>query len=103
MLMSLNGQGNTPAFRKAKLIWNPFRSSPASSTRKSMTKRDDVTFTEEQPWRQEVISRVQQHRARRRKRFDTNGTLDLDFSADESSPPASNPHQAGQVATSPAP
>jgi uncharacterized RDD family membrane protein YckC len=68
-----------------------------------MTKRDDVTFPEEQPWRQEVISRVQQHRARRRKRFDANGTLDLDFSAGEPSPQLSNPSQARQVATPPAP
>lgn len=30
-------------------------------------------------WRDEVISRVQQHRARRRKRSDANGTLDLNF------------------------
>jgi uncharacterized RDD family membrane protein YckC len=33
----------------------------------------------DQPWRQEVISRVQQHRARRRKRFDSSATLEFDF------------------------
>ena len=31
------------------------------------------------PWRDEVISRVQQHRARRRKRYDPDGTLELNF------------------------
>ena len=46
----------------------------------SMTKTDNATSPEEQPWRQEVVSRVQQHRARRRKRFDPNATLELDFS-----------------------
>ncbi|HEY6250774.1 MAG TPA: RDD family protein [Candidatus Angelobacter sp.] len=30
-------------------------------------------------WRDEVISRVQQHRARRRKRYDPDGTMELDF------------------------
>lgn len=32
-----------------------------------------------EPWRQEVVSRVQQHRARRRKRFDPDATMELDF------------------------
>src|SRR5947209_15315268 len=35
----------------------------------------------DQFWRQEVISRVQQHRARRRKRCDPNATMELDFPA----------------------
>lgn len=30
-------------------------------------------------WRDEVISRVQQHRARRRRRYDSDGTLELNF------------------------
>ena len=34
---------------------------------------------EEKFWRQEVISRVQQHRARRRRRFDPRATLEFDF------------------------
>ena len=33
----------------------------------------------DQFWRDEVISRVQQHRARRRKRSDADGTMELDF------------------------
>src|SRR5258708_36712219 len=37
---------------------------------------------EGQPWRQEVISRVEQHRARRRRRFDPSASLDLDFPAE---------------------
>ena len=41
-----------------------------------------------QPWRQEVISRVQQHRARRRKRFDPNATMDLNFAAELEDLPA---------------
>lgn len=39
-----------------------------------------------EPWRQEVVSRVQQHRARRRKRFDPDATMELDFQ--EPGPPA---------------
>src|SRR5438477_6225888 len=35
----------------------------------------------DQFWRQEVISRVQQHRARRRKRFDPDASMELDFAA----------------------
>lgn len=34
---------------------------------------------EHQPWRQEVVSRVRQHRARRRKGFDPDSSLALDF------------------------
>ncbi|HEV2989682.1 MAG TPA: RDD family protein [Candidatus Angelobacter sp.] len=33
-----------------------------------------------QPWREEVISRVQEHRAKRRRRLDPSATLPLDFS-----------------------
>ncbi len=63
--MGLKGQGNTPAFRKAKVIVNA---------------KEKEEATQEQHWRQEVISRVQQHRARRRRRLDPNATLELDFS-----------------------
>jgi len=49
-----------------------------------MTKNNEDVFPpQEQPWRQEVVSRVQQHRARRRRRLDPSATLELDFSADE--------------------
>jgi uncharacterized RDD family membrane protein YckC len=34
---------------------------------------------QDQPWRQEVASRVQQHRARRRKHCDPNATMEFDF------------------------
>jgi uncharacterized RDD family membrane protein YckC len=50
-----------------------------------MNTNEDVISPQEQPWRQEVISRVQQHRARRRKRLDPSATLELDFSAPEAS------------------
>ncbi len=43
-----------------------------------MNAKEDVTH--DQQWRQEVISRVQQHRARRRRRLDPNATMELDFS-----------------------
>lgn len=33
-------------------------------------------------WRQEVVSRVQQHRARRRRRFDPHASMQLDFQED---------------------
>ncbi len=39
-------------------------------------------------WRQEVISRVQQHRARRRRRLDSQATLQLDFQDGMASPAA---------------
>ncbi len=35
-------------------------------------------------WRQEVISRVQQHRARRRRRNDSDGSMEFDFPAERS-------------------
>lgn len=37
---------------------------------------------DEQYWRQEVASRVQQHRARRRRRTDPNATMELDFASE---------------------
>lgn len=37
-------------------------------------------------WREEVISRVQQHRARRRRRYDADGTLELNFQEFDSLP-----------------
>src|SRR5438445_6228213 len=39
---------------------------------------ENINWSAEQAWRQEVASRVQQHRARRRKRFDPNAP-ELDF------------------------
>jgi uncharacterized RDD family membrane protein YckC len=39
------------------------------------------TGSESAPWRREVISRLRQHRARRRKRFDAKATLEFDFQA----------------------
>src|SRR5438045_3084705 len=61
--------------RFSESLEQSFRRTPAVPT-------TSVVNAAEQPWRQEVISRVQQHRARRRKRFDPSGTLELDFSAD---------------------
>src|SRR5437588_262050 len=63
-----------------------------------MNAKEDVT--QEQHWRQEVVSRVQQHRARRRRRLDPNA-MELDFSeADSSSTPTAT--EAGQpLAASP--
>jgi uncharacterized RDD family membrane protein YckC len=37
---------------------------------------------DEELWRREVASRVQQHRARRRRRFDPNASFEFDFPAD---------------------
>lgn len=53
------------------------RTSP--SPRSSSTSSSLLSSLPDQPWRQEVISRVQQHRARRRKRFDSSATLEFDF------------------------
>jgi uncharacterized RDD family membrane protein YckC len=52
-----------------------------------MNTNEDLIPPQEQPWRQEVISRVQQHRAKRRRRLDPSATLELDFSASEASSP----------------
>jgi uncharacterized RDD family membrane protein YckC len=82
--MCLNRQGNTLAFRKAKRIWPTAwvsRFWRNSQNRLSMPKNEDVLSPHEQPWRQEVVSRVQQHRARRRRRLDPGATLELDFNA----------------------
>jgi uncharacterized RDD family membrane protein YckC len=40
---------------------------------------DDKGRPDDKFWRQEVVSRVQQHRARRRRRFDPHATMELDF------------------------
>ena len=69
-------------------------------------KSEDAISPEEQPWRQEVISRVQQHRARRRRRFDPNATLELDFSDEQTSSAALRPavaKDAEQVVPPPQP
>ena len=48
----------------------------------------------DQFWRDEVISRVQQHRARRRKRNDADGTMELDFQP--AAPPQNEPVAAAE-------
>ena len=126
--MSLKGQGNTPAFRNAKLNWlsagfpllAKIRTladaclSVASRNSAMKTpmkpKSEDVTtpgpVSDDQAWRQEVISRVQQHRARRRRRFDPSATLELDFTAEQSASAVSGPAMAEDpepVIASPAP
>src|SRR5436853_631756 len=53
---------------------SPSRPAPAMSDTEGPFPQND------QFWRQEVISRVQQHRARRRKRCDPNA-MELDFPA----------------------
>jgi uncharacterized RDD family membrane protein YckC len=42
-----------------------------------------IAADDEEYWRQEVASRVQQHRARRRGRVDPNATMQLDFAGDD--------------------
>lgn len=63
-----------------------------------MNAKEDIT--QEQHWRQEVISRVQQHRARRRRRLDPNTTMELDFSEGDSSS-TQNPRENSQLLTQP--
>lgn len=55
------------------------REYPSSSLSLSVADGEILDQADEKFWRQEVISRVQQHRARRRKRFDAQATLELDF------------------------
>ena len=43
------------------------------------------TRADQEYWRQEVISRVRQHRARRRRRFDASMSLELDFPTEAAS------------------
>jgi uncharacterized RDD family membrane protein YckC len=49
-------------------------------------------------WRLEVASRVQQHRARRRRRFDANASFEFDFPTDSALAIASTPPSSGVVA-----
>jgi uncharacterized RDD family membrane protein YckC len=55
-------------------------------------------------WRQEIVTRVQQHRARRRRRFDADASLELNFPAqdtvaEEASPPATSENPTNQPVT----
>jgi uncharacterized RDD family membrane protein YckC len=68
-----------------------------------MIKSEDVISPQEQPWRQEVISRVQQHRARRRRRLDPSATLELDFSANEPCSLQTQPAIANEIGQALAP
>lgn len=54
----------------------------ASSAPKLLSPTELLDRSERERWRREVISRVQQHRARRR-RFDPNASLDLGFPAED--------------------
>lgn len=55
----------------------------------------------DQFWRDEVISRVQQHRARRRKRNDADGTMELDFQP--AAPQQNEPFAVAEPVPPPAP
>jgi uncharacterized RDD family membrane protein YckC len=55
---------------------------PAPETSSSFSPATEArSRADQEHWRQEVISRVRQHRARRR-RFDPNGSMELDFPAE---------------------
>lgn len=56
-----------------------------SQQQPSVSPAEEFLVRAPEPWRQEVVSRVQQHRARRRKRFDPNATMELDFQDSSSS------------------
>jgi uncharacterized RDD family membrane protein YckC len=55
------------------------RDYPASSLTISVAGGEMLDQADEKFWRQEVVSRVEQHRARRRRRLDPEATLQLDF------------------------
>src|SRR5215813_14948881 len=75
--------------RPAILVGPEVRDSAENSSQRSImsgNKGDIVTHLGGSPWRDEVISRVQQHRARRRRRGDANASLEFDFPGDLNSP-----------------
>ena len=75
--------------RPAILVGPEVRDSAENSSQRSImsgNKGDIVTHLDGSPWRDEVISRVQQHRARRRRRGDANASLEFDFPGDLNSP-----------------
>ena len=51
-------------------------------------------FLKDQPWRQEIVSRLRQHRARRRRHFDPSATLEFNFQE----PPSAAESVEGQAA-----
>ena len=53
-----------------------------SNASRALSPTEVLDRVERERWRREVISRVQEHRARRR-RFDPNASLDLEFPAEE--------------------
>lgn len=59
----------------------PLQEYPASSLTISVAGGEILDQADEKFWRQEVVSRVEQHRARRRRRLDPQATLQLDFQA----------------------
>jgi len=68
--------------RPAILVGPEVRDSAENSSQRSKVSGkpgEGLTRPDGQPWRDEVVSRVQQHRARRRKRGDANGSLEFDF------------------------
>lgn len=67
---------NTAALLEADLL------SCESNVAKRLSPTEVLDRAERERWRREVISRVQQHRARRR-RCDTNASLELEFPAEE--------------------
>src|SRR5215470_16464873 len=75
--------------RPAILVGPEVRDSAENSSQRSIVSAStggSPARLDGSPWRDEVNSRVQQHRARRRRRGDANATLEFDFPGDLNSP-----------------
>jgi len=97
------GHGSAHSSAKAAREWEPGRNSSALVDRQVVAGSDPevaprssaaaMGTATELAWRQEVVTRVQQHRARRRRPADPNA-MELDFTADEPYSFAAGPRTA---------
>src|SRR5215472_4305214 len=76
-------RGNTSALRDHAVRDDRSSARPKQDRAISPPSASEVQRrADEKLWRREVASRVQQHRARRRRRFDPNASFEFDFPAD---------------------
>ena len=78
-----HSRGNTSALRDHAVRDDRSSARPNQDRAISPPSASEVQRrADEELWRREVASRVQQHRARRRRRFDPNASFEFDFPAD---------------------
>jgi uncharacterized RDD family membrane protein YckC len=78
-----HSRGNSSALRDHAVREDRSSARPSQDRASSPPSASEVQRrADEELWRREVASRVQQHRARRRRRFDPNASFEFDFPAD---------------------